>query len=299
MPPLSQQCSFSGCGPGGALLGGTWSVSNVASELDSFDEYFFDPATDELTVFYNASATAEGAAWAPPPPTLVLMAPQLEVFFHLGAGAVDIVIDGLGFRDQRQALLDPWTVPSGGDWGLRPAGAITFEGAANCTLSNAYFLRTDANAVYLGGRNRGISILDSEFAWLGMNAVASLGMTEQDDATGGNQPYGTLLSGLVARELALYEKQSSAYFLGRTPLSRVEASIFYNGPRAMINLNDALGGGNNFTSSLIFNTCRESGDHGVRSQVACNDGCLRAGGGFAQSCLCLTVPFFRLLLRRP
>ena len=41
---------------------------------------------------------------------------------------------------------------------------------------------------------------------------------------------GTLLSGLVARELALVEKQSSAYFVGRTPLSRVENCIFYNGP---------------------------------------------------------------------
>jgi hypothetical protein len=105
-------------------------------------------------------------------------------------------------------------------------------------------------------------VLDSEFAWLGMNAVASLGRSEQDDATGGEQPWGTLLSGLVARELALWEKQSSAYFVGRTPLSRLEASLFYNGPRAMVNVNDHLGGGNNFTTSVMLNTCRESGDHG-------------------------------------
>jgi hypothetical protein len=126
------------------------------------------------------------------------------------------------------------------------------------------FVRTDANAVYLGGRNRNASILDSEFAWLGMNAVASLGLTQQDDATAGEQPWGTLLSGLVVREIGLYEKQSSAYFLGRTPLSRLEASLFYNGPRAMVNVNDHLGGGNNFTTSVMFNTCRESGDHGGR-----------------------------------
>jgi hypothetical protein len=30
----------------------------------------------------------------------------------------------------------------------------------------------------------------------------------------------------------------------------------------MINFNDHLGGGNNITTSLLFNTCRESGDHG-------------------------------------
>ena len=145
----------------------------------------------------------------------------------------------------------------GGDWGLRPAGAVNFVGTERCTLSNALFSRTDANAVFIGGRNRNVSVLDSEFVWLGMNAVASLGLSEQDDATGGEQPWGTLLSGLVVHEIALYEKQSSAYFVGRTPLSRLEASLFYNGPRAMVNVNDHLGGGNNFTTSVMFNTCRE------------------------------------------
>jgi hypothetical protein len=106
------RCSFDGCGPGGDLLGGGWFVTNVAQELDSFDEYFFDPATSTLTVFYNASATLNGTAAAPPPAGLVLMAPQLEVFFNFSAGATDITIDGLGFRDQRFSYMDPWVVPS-------------------------------------------------------------------------------------------------------------------------------------------------------------------------------------------
>ena len=255
------QCSFDGCGPGGPLLGGGWYVSNVAAELDSFDEYFFDPATQSLTLFYNSSDTMSGNPLNAPAADLVLMASQLEVFFNI-SGTADVTIDGLGFRDQRFSYLDPWVVAGGGDWGLRPAGAVNLENTDRCTLSNALFSRTDANAVFLGGRNRNASVLDSEFVWLGMNAVASLGLTDQDDATGGEQPWGTLLSGLVAREIALYEKQSSAFFLGRTALSRVEASLFYNGPRAMINVNDHMGGANNFTTSVLFNACRESGDHG-------------------------------------
>ena len=258
------QDSFSTGGHDGPLLGGAWYVSNVAQELDAWDEYFFDPSTNVLTLFYNASDTQHGKSDSPPPPELVLMAPQLEVFFNLSSGASDITIHGLGFRDQRFSYMDPWVVPSGGDWGLRPAGAVSLVDTERVTLSSLLFVRTDANAVYLGGRNRNASILDSEFAWLGMNAVASLGLTQQDDATAGEQPWGTLLSGLVVREIGLYEKQSSAYFLGRTPLSRLEASLFYNGPRAMVNVNDHLGGGNNFTTSVMFNTCRESGDHGGR-----------------------------------
>lgn len=251
------RCSFKGCGPGGDLLGGGWFVSNVEQELDSPDEYFFDPATNTLTVFWNATTSPSGPPpFSPPPSTLVLMAPQLEVFFNLSGGADDITLHGLGFRDQRFSYMEPWVVPSGGDWGLRPYGAVTFVDSARSTLSSALFSRTDGNAVFTGGRCRNVSILDSEFVWLGMSAVASLGMTDQEDATGGEQPFGTLLSGLVVREIALYEKQSSAFFLGRTPLARLEASIFYNMPRAAVNVNDVTGGGNNLTTTLTFNTCR-------------------------------------------
>ena len=34
-------------------------------------------------------------------------------------------------------------------------------------------------------------------------------------------------------------------------------------PRAAINFNDGLGGGDDVTRNLLFNTCRESGDHGA------------------------------------
>lgn len=36
----------------------------------------------------------------------------------------------------------------------------------------------------------------------------------------------------------------------------------FNGPRAGINFNDGFGGGNNVTNNVLFNFCRESGDHG-------------------------------------
>ena len=153
------QDSFSTGGHDGPLLGGAWYVSNVAQELDAWDEYFFDPSTNVLTLFYNASDTQHGRSDSPPPPELVLMAPQLEVFFNLSSGASDITIHGLGFRDQRFSYMDPWVVPSGGDWGLRPAGAVSLVDTERVTLSSLLFVRTDANAVYLGGRNRNASIL--------------------------------------------------------------------------------------------------------------------------------------------
>lgn len=58
------------------------------------------------------------------------------------------------------------------------------------------------------------------------------------------------------------ELQSSCWFQAKTAQSNVSGNLFYNGPRAGINMNDGFGGGNSLQSNLIFNQCRQ-----VRSRI--------------------------------
>lgn len=117
-----------------------------------------------------------------------------------------------------------------------------------------------------------------------MSAVATFGRTNEDDGTGGEQPWGTVISYNKVHELGAFQLQSSAWFTSKACLTRAEGNVLFNGPRAMININDGeagctrpqfsayshldvtcrigFGGGNNITSNSIFNTCRQSGDHG-------------------------------------
>jgi hypothetical protein len=39
-------------------------------------------------------------------------------------------------------------------------------------------------------------------------------------------------------------------------------NVMYNGPRAAININDGLIGGDIIEGNLVFNMVRETGDHG-------------------------------------
>jgi hypothetical protein len=43
----------------------------------------------------------------------------------------------------------------------------------------------------------------------------------------------------------------------------ISDNLFFNGPRAMINMNDGFGGGTVIRRNGLWNSCRESGDHGV------------------------------------
>ena len=64
------------------------------------------------------------------------------------------------------------------------------------------------------------------------------------------------------REIGIIQKQSSAFFQGKSCLNVVANNVLFNQPRAAVNLNDGMGGGTNITRNAIWNTCRETGDHG-------------------------------------
>merc|ERR1712079_996269 len=55
---------------------------------------------------------------------------------------------------------------------------------------------------------------------------------------------------------------SAFYFQAKSCQNEIKNNIFFNGPRAGINFNDGFGGGSQVESNLMFNLCRESGDHG-------------------------------------
>jgi len=82
------------------------------------------------------------------------------------------------------------------------------------------------------------------------------------DGTDGEHPrYNQIISN-TAREVGLYEKQSSFYVQAKTAQSTIHGNCFFNGPRAGVNANDGFGGGDEISNNLVFSTCRESGDHG-------------------------------------
>jgi hypothetical protein len=125
-----------------------------------------------------------------------------------------------------------------------------------------HFFRLDGTAVFLSRRTRHITVEYSHFEWLGENAIATWGDSIDYDATLGEFPMYTLIQHNVMRELGIYQKQSSGVGQSKAALTTIRNNVMFNMARAAINFNDMLGGGDIVEGNLIFNTCRESGDHG-------------------------------------
>ena len=253
------QCTYAGrwCGQhrdenstDDRLISGTWAVENVLDELDAPGEYYLDRETLRLYVYPNS--------------TNDLLDLRLAVLTELIRirNSTDIQIKGLGFRDTAATYLDDWGVPSGGDWALHRGGAVFIEDSQRIEIKSCTFRRLDSNGVFLSNRTREVGIEHNVFEWLGENAIATWGWTDDFNATAELFPMGTLINGNIMRELGIYQKQSSAVAHNKAALTIIVNNIMFNMPRAAINFNDMVGGGDVVDRNLIFNTCRESGDHG-------------------------------------
>jgi hypothetical protein len=236
------------------LISGTWMVENVLSELDQPGEFYFDKSTLQLFLFPNKTANA-------PTGLKNLRLARLETLIDV-RHASDITISNIGFRDTAATYMGKWEVPSGGDWALHRGGALMIEDASNVIIKNCVFRRLDGNAIFLSRKTRNVTIIRNIFEWLGENAIATLGETDGFNATAGNFPLGSRIVGNVIREIGIFQKQSAGVGHNKAARTIISKNIIFNVPRAAINFNDMLGGGDIVSWNLIFNTCRESGDHG-------------------------------------
>jgi len=240
----------------GNQAGGEWFISNVKEELDAPNEFYYDESQKLLYFYANGTA---------PDPDVVV--PTLATLFNVHGSseqpATDITFDGLTLTASRPTFMEPRTNPSGGDWALEREGAIKLEGTERVAITHNYFIRLDTNAVSINGYNRHARISHNEFVWLGQSAITSWGHTNDNDGTNGEQPRHNVVTNNICHEIGHLQKQSSFYFQATTSEATISSNIVYNIPRAAINFNDGFGGGAEVAHNLLFNTCRESGDHGA------------------------------------
>jgi hypothetical protein len=249
--------------------GSDWYVENAIELLDAPTEWFFDAASQSLIYFHNASVGT------PPPPSTLFEAPALLTLLRVNASqaapARDVRLSGLGFRDSAPSFLEPHATPSGGDWALERIAAVFFEGVERLVVDNCSILRPGGNGLMMSGYSRDALLANNSVRWVGGTAFAAWGRTDEMsdggvhgfDATAGDFPQRTTVSGNFFAEIGVWEKQASCWFQAKAAQTTLVGNVCFNGARAGFNFNDGLGGGDEVHFNSIFNMNRESSDHGA------------------------------------
>ena len=136
-------------------------------------------------------------------------------------------------------------VPSAGDWALDRYGAIFLQGTEGAIVSGCTLDRLDGNAIMVSGYNRNATLKHNDISYVGGNAFAAWGFTNETatdpgrpgveimnhpaagvDGTDGNHPRYTTVVNNIAREVGLYEKQSSFFVEAKTAESIILGNVF-------------------------------------------------------------------------
>ncbi|HEY3863274.1 MAG TPA: right-handed parallel beta-helix repeat-containing protein [Verrucomicrobiae bacterium] len=252
-------------------------VENIFEELDSPGEWFLNNKTHTL-YFY-------------PPAGLDLARATVEATVLRGLvefrGSEEkpvrfVTLRGLAFRQAARTVMETKEPLLRSDWRIFRGGAILFNGAEDCALEHCLIDQAGGNAVFVNNYNRRVAVRACHVAKAGASGVCFVGdphaardplfsydqtnKLEDIDLTPGprshNYPAHCLVENCLIEQTGRVEKQTAGVEIDLAQDITVRHCSIYDVPRAGINIGDGCWGGDVIEYCDVFDTVRETGDHG-------------------------------------
>ena len=240
----------------GSSSGGAFYLANIFEELDSPNEWFLDK--DSRTLYFMPNETMPNTFVASQIPCLISVSGS-----GIGQTAKNISIQGLTLSQTSNTYMKDYMVPSGGDWSVHRGGTIYLTNTESVNITHNFFTQLGSNGIAVIDYNDGTSITLNEFVWLADSAIILVGATNGIDGFSvASQPANAVIQSNLIHETGIYIKQSSPVLIALSRSVSVVGNLMFNMPRAAINVNDGFYGNHTLSRNVIFNTVRETSDHG-------------------------------------
>ena len=252
-------------------------VENIFEELDTVNEWFYDKRA-KILYYY-------------PPKGMDIMTakfetPQIAHLFEFRGSETSpvkyISIEGLTLSETLRTFMENKEPLLRSDWTIYRGGAVLYDGAVNCSLKNCTLTNLGGNAVFFNNYNRDCEVSGCLISKIGASAFCFVGdpnavrspsfeywqfvPLDQIDRTPGpktnNYPAECKVYNNLMFDLGLAEKQSAGVELSMCQSITVSHNTIYDVPRAGINVSEGTWGGHVIEYNDVFNTVKESGDHG-------------------------------------
>jgi hypothetical protein len=252
-------------------------VENVFEELDAPGEWFLDEK-NSLLYFYPPKGLDLATALV----EAVRLRSLVEFRGSASRPVRKVSLRGITFRHAARTFMDNKEPLLRSDWTIYRGGAVFFEGTEDCSLEDCRLDQLGGNAVFVNNYNRGLAIARCDIAEAGANGVAFVGdpqavrsplfeynerqNLDQIDKTPGpkssNYPSDCLVEDCLIHRSGRVEKQTAPVEISMSRRITVRHCSIYDTPRAGINIGDGCWGGHVIEDCDIFDTVKETGDHG-------------------------------------
>lgn len=252
-------------------------VENVFEELDKVNEWYYDKKAKILYCY-----PPDGLDLT----TATIETPQFAHLFEFKGSEIEPVtninIEGLTLTQTLRTFMENKEPLLRSDWTIYRGGAVLYDGAVNCTLKNCTLTNLGGNAIFFNKYNRSCTVSDCLISNIGASAVCFVGdpnavrspsfeyyqfvpLAHIDRTPGpktNNYPADCTVYNNLMFELGYVEKQSAGVQLSMCQSITVSHNTIYDVPRAGINVSEGTWGGHVIEYNDVFNTVKESGDHG-------------------------------------
>jgi hypothetical protein len=168
------------------------------------------------------------------------------------------------------------------DWAIYRGGAIFFNGAEGCALEDSFIDQVGGNAIFVNNYNRRVAIRGTQIAKAGASGICFVGdpqaarsplfnyyqthQLNEIDRTPGpkndNYPADCLVDDCLIHLTGRVEKQTAGVEIDLAQGITVRHCSIYDMPRSGINIGDGCWGGHVIEFCDVFDTVKETGDHG-------------------------------------
>jgi len=252
-------------------------VENIFEELDTVNEWFYDKKAKILYYYPPKGLDIEKAKFE---------TPQIAHLFEFKGSETkpvkNIKIEGLTLTQTLRTFMENKEPLLRSDWTIYRGGAVLYDGAVNCSLKNCSLTNLGGNAVFFNNYNRNCEVSGCLISEIGASAFCFVGDPNavrspsfeywqyvplaQIDRTPGpktnNYPGECKVYDNLIFNLGTVEKQSAGVELSMCQSITVSHNTIYDVPRAGINVSEGTWGGHIIEYNDVFNTVKESGDHG-------------------------------------
>ena len=277
-------------GQGGVTLEGGWQnnrgaaahrtirfVENIFEELDAPGEWFLNAKTHTLYFYPPAGLDLPHAS---------VEATRLRSLVEFRGSAENpvrfVTLRGLTFRQAARTVMDTKEPLVRSDWAIYRGGAVLFDGAEDCSLEDSFLDQVGGNGVFVNDYNRRITIRGCQIAKAGASGVCFVGdpkavrnaLSNYDQSTtldaldrtpgpiGNNYPSDCRVEDCLIYLTGRVEKQTAGVEIDLAQNITVSHCSMYDLPRSGINIGDGCWGGHVIEFCDIFDTVKETGDHG-------------------------------------
>jgi len=252
-------------------------VENIFEELDAPDEWFLDNKTHTLYYYPPAGLDLSKAVIE-----TVRLGSLIELRGDEAHPVRFIRFKGITFRHTARTFMDNKEPLLRSDWTTYRGGALFFTGTEDCTVENCNIEQAGGNAVFASDYNHRLTIRGCYIPDAGANGVAFVGdpkavrsplfeygqrhtLAEIDPTPGprtNNYPADCLVEDCLICRSGRVEKQTAPVEIDMAARITVRHCSIYDVPRAGINIGDGCWGGHMIEFCDIFDTVKETGDHG-------------------------------------